>query len=102
MMKLLLVRHGSAGTAATDELRPLTEEGKGELGRVARALARIDWDGAEIWQSGLLRAEESAGIVAKGLGLEQVMSLHPELAPNEPPMRVVEAIQGRKRDLILV
>jgi phosphohistidine phosphatase len=102
VMKLILIRHGEAGKAETDELRRLSADGKEEIARLAKALARIQFEGAEIRHSGLLRAEESAVILAEALGLRQKLLVHPELAPMEPPMNVLEAIQGRKSDLILV
>ena len=101
-MKLYLVRHGTAGDASRDELRPLTAEGKEELVKVTKCLERLSYDGAEIWHSGLLRARESAEIIAQGLGLQRSMHVHPELAPDEPPLPVAGAVLGRKGDLFLV
>lgn len=101
-MKLVIIRHGEAGRAASDELRELTARGRAELGRLGKAMALGDLAGAEIWHSGYVRARQSAEILAGQLGLGQDLATHPELAPMGSPMDVMASIKGRDKDLILV
>ena len=101
-MKLVIIRHGEAGKATSDELRELTDKGRAEAGRLAKAMGRTDFKGAEIWHSGFVRAEQTAQILAAELRLEYAMSVHPMLEPMGDPLAVMEGLVGRTKDLILV
>jgi len=69
-MDVLFVRHGSAEPAGRegDSARRLTAEGKEESRRTARALVAMGVDLQAVLTSPLVRAAETAGIVAKVLG----------------------------------
>jgi phosphohistidine phosphatase len=79
-MRLLLVRHGIAaplgGEVARDEDRPLTAQGERRLRQVAGALVRLAARPRAILTSPLLRARQTAEILAQGWG-----HLRPEIAP---------------------
>ena len=71
-MKLYLMRHGAALSVGapgvgTDAERPLSDEGKAKTREVARGLAAIDVRPDVIATSPLVRARETAEIVAHGL-----------------------------------
>jgi phosphohistidine phosphatase len=71
-MNLYLVRHGAADWPhwdKSDDERPLTEEGKQEVGRVAKLLKSLEVEGT-VLSSPLPRAAQTAKIVAKALGEE--------------------------------
>jgi phosphohistidine phosphatase len=82
----VLVRHGAAGPAATDRLRPLTPEGRAGVEATARRLEGRGVAVAEIRHSGLVRARETAEILAARLrpagGLREVTGLAPEDDPE--------------------
>jgi phosphohistidine phosphatase len=70
-MRLLIVRHGPAGdreefasTGQPDDLRPLTTEGAGEFAKVARALRRLVERIDALAASPLVRARQTADILA--------------------------------------
>ena len=71
-MRLLFVRHGQAEARETwpggDDDRPLTAEGRRAMAREAAAMARLGVAPDVICTSPLVRARETAEIVAEGLG----------------------------------
>jgi phosphohistidine phosphatase len=74
-MKLYFLRHGvayerEAWQGENDELRPLTEEGIEDMKREARTLRDICPKLDAIVTSPLVRARQTAQIVAKKLGME--------------------------------
>jgi len=87
-MQLLVIRHAIAEdketfarTGRTDDLRPLTEEGRDKMRRVASGLRTIAPGVAVLATSPLVRARETAEIVAPALGvkrIETVDALRPE------------------------
>ncbi|GAB4192651.1 MAG: phosphohistidine phosphatase SixA [Roseiflexaceae bacterium] len=83
-MELYFLRHGVAadyGPPGTgDAGRPLTPEGIEKMTVAARGLRRLDLRLDMLLSSPLVRAHETAGIVAKALGLE--LRLTPELSPG--------------------
>jgi phosphohistidine phosphatase len=96
-MLLTLLRHGVAvellempsgpdGRLPVDEERPLTERGRRRLKKTARALRRLSVRPDRILHSGLVRARETAEIVAEGLEIDvpsfvEVAALLPEADP---------------------
>jgi phosphohistidine phosphatase len=72
-VRLLFLRHGQAESRETwpgdDEGRPLTEEGRRAMAREAATIARLGVAPEVILSSPLVRAHETASIVAEGLGL---------------------------------
>lgn len=68
-MKLFFLRHGEAGTAATDDLRELTARGRADVARVAltqrQALAEV----AHVLVSPILRAQQTADVACREAGL---------------------------------
>ena len=64
-MKLLIMRHGEAGRHAQDEQRELTDVGRQQVARVATQLAESDSRPELIWCSPLVRARQTAAIVAE-------------------------------------
>jgi phosphohistidine phosphatase len=73
-MKLYLVRHAiavarEAPAVLEDRERPLTAEGVRKMRRVVKGLAKIGVMVDEIWTSPLVRAAQTADLLAEGLGL---------------------------------
>lgn len=91
-MKLLVIRHGVAedkevfaATGQSDELRPLTEKGRRKMQRAARGLAALVPDVALLATSPLVRAQQTAVLVAKQLGRsvdEEIDALRPDAPLN--------------------
>jgi len=83
-MELYFLRHGIAADAGPagmgDAGRPLTKEGIAKMQAGARGMRRLDLRLDALLSSPLVRARETAAIVARELGLE--LQLADELAPG--------------------
>jgi phosphohistidine phosphatase len=107
-MNLYLMRHGIAvdkdvGTAADDQDRPLTEKGVKRLRRAGRGLSRLDISFDMILTSPVLRARQSADIIARRLGLESRLEESVELAPASTVERLLSGLAGyRDRQHLLM
>lgn len=107
-MKLLLVRHAVAEEAesfiaagGTDAQRPLTEIGRKKMrkgaNRLRSQLGRIDI----LACSPLLRARETAEIIARAFG-DLPISERPELDYSDPPEAVVNWLEQCPADALVV
>ena len=84
-MQLYFLRHGLADRSAwsgADAERPLTEEGALRMAREAESLARLGLEPEVILTSPLVRARQTAQIVAERLGLESRVQVDERLAAD--------------------
>jgi phosphohistidine phosphatase len=86
-MELYLLRHGLAvetGTAGFEEdaTRPLTGKGRRQLRKIAGAIKKLDPDFDLILSSPLVRAKQTAEIVAGKLKLKKRLKLSNALVPG--------------------
>src|SRR5687768_13245527 len=79
-MKLLVVRHAAAmdredfaRTGESDDFRPLTNDGKDEMKAVAKGLRDMVGELDVLATSPLVRARETADIVADAYGIERAV-----------------------------
>jgi len=86
-MELFLTRHGIAGqkvggSVVIDAQRPLTDEGRDETRQVGVALKRLGIKPDLIATSPLVRARQTAEIIAEVFGAGQKVSICEALAPG--------------------
>ena len=86
-MELFLLRHGIAVERGArgfedDSARPLTPKGRRQLRKIAGAMKKMDLDFDLILSSPLLRAKQTAEIVAAGLKLKKILKFSNSLAPG--------------------
>lgn len=102
LMDFYLVRHGEAKAANEDPTRPLTDRGRKEVEKVARAVAAKGPRVFEILHSDKLRAKQTAEILAQSLaprgGVREIMGLSPE---DDPQVAKVE-LEVAEAPLMLV
>jgi phosphohistidine phosphatase len=103
-MDLLVIRHAIAedrerfaATGQPDALRPLTPSGARKMERAARGLARVAPKVSLLASSPLVRAVETARIVAAALGLDGFEELR-ALAPDARPESLLEWLRARPGD----
>lgn len=106
-MKLLLLRHGPAVEFGTpgyerDSERPLTPEGRRKTRAVARALATLEVSPEVILTSPLVRAHQTAEIVATALRIKKRMLICEHLASGGDAKRLIAAINRRHANAELV
>jgi phosphohistidine phosphatase len=82
-VRVTLIRHGEAGDdAPRDELRSLTMRGRATVARVGRALRRRGGDFSLIASSPLVRALQTAEIIATGVGYGGRVIVNEVLVPE--------------------
>ena len=101
-MELYLMQHGEATPGEINPARPLTERGRAEVLRVARAAHSAGVTVSTIYHSGKLRAQQTAEIVAEVLRVEQPPTPRDGLSPNDDPGLVAEALDSLRPPVILV
>ncbi|MGZ8496753.1 MAG: phosphohistidine phosphatase SixA [Candidatus Binatia bacterium] len=107
-MNLYLMRHGIAVAAddlgiIQDKERPLTGKGIKRMRRAARGLRRLEIEFDGILTSPLLRARQTADIVAAALGMESRLEEITELAPESSVQHLIFGLtRYQDRDHLLL
>ena len=92
-VRVTLVRHGEAGDdARRDEERSLTERGRADTRRVGRTLARRGARFGAVLTSPLVRAVQTAEIIAAATGYRGRVTITRALEPEAPAAAVVELL----------
>ena len=101
-MIFYLVRHGDAVAETSDPRRPLSRLGQDQVEQVARAAAARGAHVAAIFHSGILRAEQTAEIMARhlapGLGVRKITGL----APQDDPAIAKAELEASSSSAMLV
>src|SRR6185369_1932613 len=85
-MRVTLVRHGEAGDdAPRDEDRSLTKKGRSDVRRVGRALARGGVRCDAVVSSPLVRAVQTAEMIAAAIDYGGRVTISDHLEPEAPP-----------------
>lgn len=101
--RIYIARHAHSVDGSPDETRPLSNKGFKQMGRLCKPLRRnqlIQVD--EIWQSGLLRATETAQCLCDGLELNLPIKTVKDLRPYDHPKTIVDAIEKTEKSLLIV
>lgn len=92
VMELVLLRHGEAERdAPADDLRRLTPRGQEEARATGLRLQELQLRSPVVCASPYRRAQETARLVADGLGVAAVRTL-PGITPDDDPRRALLAI----------
>jgi phosphohistidine phosphatase len=103
-----LVRHAIAAERGPewpdDDLRPLTERGIGRFRRAVDGFTTLGSKVDEVWTSPLVRARQTADLLAAGLPGQPPVKVLTALAPGHSPARVVDELTRvtRRRRVALV
>ena len=101
-MFLYILRHGDAKPKHEDPGRGLSLDGRQEVEAVSRVFSRLNPQIDAIWHSGKTRAEQTADILAAHLRKKDRVEAHPGLDPNDPVQPLVEEIEQRDSNLVIV
>ncbi len=101
-MHCYLVRHGDAQSAQVDPQRPLSARGRAEVAELAQLALSRDVQVAEIRHSGILRAQETAAILAGYLNPPG--GVHPSagLLPEDDPEIAKAELDAAGQPIMLV
>jgi phosphohistidine phosphatase len=106
--ELYLVRHAIAAERGEDwpddDKRPLTERGISRFKEVVQGLAAIDVAVDEIFTSPLVRAKQTADLLASGLSGKATVKILDALAPGHSPASVLAQLSrtAKRRRIMLV
>ena len=101
-MNFYLVRHGEAVSERVDPQRPLTQVGREEVERVARSALAREFRVSAIFHSGILRAQQSAEILAEHLAPAIKVQQISGLLPQDDPMIAKAELEAAERSVMLV
>ena len=101
-VNIYLVRHGEAAPAELDPERPLTRAGREDVERVAQKAAAQNVQVAAIFHSGILRAKQTAEIIAGRLRLADRVQQLSGLLPQDDPAIAKAEVQTLEQPLMLV
>jgi len=101
-VRCYLVRHGDAQSAQVDPQRPLSARGRAEVAELAQLALSRDVQVAEIRHSGILRAQETAAILAGYLNPPD--GVHPSagLLPEDDPAIAKVELDAAGQPIMLV
>ena len=100
-MSIYLLRHGiaverGAPEFKTDADRPLTPKGRRQLRQIAEAMEKMDLRIRLVLSSPLVRARQTAEIVATSLELKRRLAFSDELRPDGDPKALVRELNELK------
>ena len=104
-MKLYIMRHGAAEDYAAsrrDGDRALTPSGRERVRDVARALLQADEAPLLIFSSPLVRALQTAEIVAATVKIEGAVEIRREIAPGGTPMAFIQELSAKKSKRVML
>ena len=100
-MDLFLIRHAKAADGslyASDDERPLTDDGRVQARQVGAALKKAGVSFDVMITSGLLRAVETASLVAAELGFSGPTSSDQRLVPEARPHEMIDGLIGARTE----
>lgn len=101
-MFVYVLRHGDAKTERDDPQRGLSARGREEVEAVSRVFSRLDPQIGQIWHSGKTRAEQTAGILAAILKIEDRVRARSDLNPNDPLPLLIGELERLDSNLVIV
>lgn len=102
IVNFYLVRHGDAVSETLDSQRPLSRLGQEQVEQVARAAAARQAQVSAIFHSGILRAEQTAEIMARHLVPELGVRRITGLAPQDDPAIAKAELETSQAPLMFV
>lgn len=101
-MEIYLVQHGESKSETEEPERPLTENGRETVELVARYIAPLGLEVAQVVHSGRLRAMQTAELFAQYLSPPQGVKEEKGLGPLDDPQEAKRLIQQAERPLMIV
>lgn len=101
-MKLYLTQHGLAVAKDVDPERPLSEQGRRDVRRLADFLANAGVRVEQVLHSGKTRAQQTAAILADSLSPTAQPQTQAGISPNDPAEPLVAEIMAWSADTLLV
>jgi len=101
-MKLYLARHGINNDVGMDPDKNLSEEGRNGVTKMAGFLKNAEVFVDDIYHSGKPRTMQTSEILASAILLSGKIKAHDFLDPDSPIQKMVDEVETRNSDLMLV
>ena len=101
-MKLYLVQHAKAAPKQIDPQRPLTEEGRRDIQKVAAFIQPLKLSVDYLWHSGKKRAEQTTELLAEVVKINKTQTIHDGLGPNDDVTVLRNEIVCSPQDVMIV
>ena len=100
-MVLYLVHHGEAVGPEVDPRRPLSEQGREHVDRLAAEAAARGARPSVVWHSGKLRARQTAEAYWRLCNALAAFSATRDLQPDDPPEWIRDSLRAETRDVLI-
>jgi phosphohistidine phosphatase len=101
-MKLYLVQHAKAASEQVDPQRPLTEEGRREIKKVAAFIKPLNLCVDYLWHSGKKRAVQTAEVLAEVIKVNKAVNARNGLGPNDDVKALKDEVVSAEGDIMIV
>jgi len=101
-MKLYLVQHAKAASKDVDPQRPLTEEGRRDIQKVAAFIKSLNLSVDYLWHSGKKRAQQTAELLAEVIRVNKANVPHAGLGPNDDVTVLKDELVSGRQDIMIV
>ena len=101
-MRLYLVQHAEALTSQQDPARPLSEQGRRQLRKIASFIKDLNLRVDYLWHSNKLRAAQTAESLAKVINVEKAVSQRSGLGPNDDVKAIRDELVSSRGDIMIV
>ena len=101
-MKLYLVQHAKAASKEMDLERPLTEEGRRDIQKIAAFIRPLNLSVNCLRHSGKRRAAQTAEVLAEAVEVKKGTIVQNGLGPNDDVVKIRDELASTKQDIMIV
>ena len=101
-MKLYLVQHAKAASEQVDPQRPLTEEGRSDIQKVAAFIKPLNLCVDYLWHSGKKRAAQTAEVLAEVIRISKTQSARDGLGPTDDVRAFKDEVVSAEGNIMVV
>ena len=101
-MKLYLVQHAKAASEQIDLQRPLTEEGRSDIKKVAAFIKPLNLCVDYLWHSGKKRVAQTAEVLAEVIKISKTQTVHDGLGPTDDVTALKDELVSATGDIMVV
>jgi phosphohistidine phosphatase len=101
-MKLYLVQHAKAASKDVDPERPLTEEGRRDVQKVAAFIKPLHLSVDYLWHSTKKRAIQTTEVLAEAVKINEGKMARDGLAPNDDVAQLKDELISSQQDIMIV
>jgi len=101
-MRLYLVQHAKAASKEVDSQRPLTDEGRRDVQKVAAFIKPLNLGVDFLWHSGKTRAAQTAEALAEVVEVRTETAPRDGLAPNDDVAAMKDELASGRHDVMIV